>query len=310
MARAPSPFDTNFATGDFSAFAGYADRTGINGDLFNKPEVLQALSDTNVAAAFEKPNFLSTTNIPDFGGDLLNNTAAGANASSFTFITAPAQVSYSQGAEVQQVSIFGSNNPPLTVSGRNAGELQLGDALMEGFTLGKQVGLPINQLFVMQQVVLDSQRGFVNVPVYSVFAGREVGAGRKYGDFVITDIQVDEELRDLSGQTTRARVSVSFKEVPAYQIDTGIDQAGSSTGGQNIKPEQQVNQAAQQATTVAQTKPNTPAQRPPAPAPRPSTPAPRPPAPTPAADRGPTLQNRNYTVGGITYDWRTGRPVR
>lgn len=246
----------------FGSFPDYASQTGLKPSLLDTTTVFNAFSDSKVQAAFENPSFVTTTNLPDFQGDLLGSSAFGAPATSFTFITAPAQVSYSQGAEVQQVSIFGSNDPPLTVAGRNAGELQLGDALMEGFTLGKQVQQPIDQLFQMQQVVLDAKQGFVNVPVYSVFAGREVGAGRKYGDFVIENIQVEEEIRDLSGAATRARVSVNFRQVPAYQIDKGIDQAGTTTGGKFIKPPQLPNQAAGQEAAITAARTSTPAQTP------------------------------------------------
>lgn len=202
-------------------------------------------------AGVDTAAFNTSTNFPMVEGDLLSTPASGANATSFTFITAPGQVSYSQGAEIQQVSIFGANNPPLTVAGRNAAELQLSDALMEGFILGKQVQQSIDQLFQMQEVTLDAQKGFVNVPVYTVFAGSDVGSGRAYGNYVIENIEVEEELRDLTGVATRARVSVSFRQVPTYQINTGIDQAGSTTGGQAIKPSQQVNQAASQGANVA-----------------------------------------------------------
>ena len=182
-----------------------------------------------------KQAFTTSTNGPTYGGDILNTPAQAADAKSFVFITAPSEVSYSQGAEVQQVSIFGANNPPVTVAGRNSGELQLGDALMEGFVLGKQVQQPILDLLQMQEVVLDASKGFINVPVYTVYAGQEVGSGRTYGNYVIENIDVAEEMRDLTGTTTRARVSVAFRQVPDYQINTGIDQAGSTSGGAKIK---------------------------------------------------------------------------
>lgn len=238
----------------------YAGSTGLGGKFFNNPGVISAADstlNTNFASLSSAP-FSTSTNLPDFQGNLLNSPASGANASAFTFITAPGQVSYSQGAEVNQVSIFGSNNPPLTVAGRNAGELQLGDALMEGFILGKQVQQPIDQLFQMQEVVLDTQKGFVNVPVYTVFAGQEVGAGKPYGDFVIENIQVDEEMRDLGGMATRARVSVTLREVPKYQINTGMDQSSSTTAGQAIQPSQMTGQAATQNATAAAASRSTP----------------------------------------------------
>jgi hypothetical protein len=243
----------------YSGLQNYANNSGI-GSLNLDKSIVDSWS-ADKAAVFQQP-FSTSTNVPDYAGDVLNTPSSGGNASAFTFITAPGQVSYSQGAEVNQVSIFGTNNPPLTVAGRNAGELQLGDALMEGFILGKQVELSINQLFAMQQVVLDSKAGFVNVPVYTVFAGPEVGSGKPYGDFVIENIQVDEEMRDLGGKATRARVSVTFREVPKYQISTGMDQSTSTTAGQEIKPSQMTNQGATQDAAVSAARTNTPAATP------------------------------------------------
>jgi hypothetical protein len=251
MVALPSISGAGFTKLDSSAvLSSYTQDTGLG----NKFSAL-----TSNFAGVDTAAFNTSTNFPLVSGDLLSTPASGANATSFTFITAPGQVSYSQGAEIQQVSIFGANNPPLTVAGRNAGELQLSDALMEGFILGKQVQQSIDQLFQMQEVTLDTQKGFVNVPVYTVFAGSDVGSGRAYGNYVIENIEVEEELRDLTGVATRARVSVSFRQVPTYQINTGIDQAGATTGGQAIKPSQQVNQAAGQAANVAAAAKSTPA---------------------------------------------------
>jgi hypothetical protein len=78
-------------------------------------------------------------------------------------------------------------------------------------------------------VEVNSESGFVSVPVYNVFAG-----GKDYGLYIIEQIDVDEQMRDLQGRATRAMVGVSLKQVPAYQVGTGIDQAGASTGGQAL----------------------------------------------------------------------------
>lgn len=254
-----SAFSTPDFLGDFGIKTGIGDLGSLATD-FTKNSPLGQLG---------KNAYSTSTNSPQAGGDLLTNPAAGGNATSFTFITAPGQVSYSQGAEINQVSIFGANNPPLTVAGRNAGELQLSDALMEGFILGKQVEQSLDDLFQMQEVVLDSEKGFVNVPVYSVFAGAEVGSGKSYGEYVIENIEVEEEMRDLTGKATRAKVSVSFRQVPKYQINTGVDQASATTGGQAIKPSQATGQTAGQAKNVATNKKTTPA------AAKPENPAPR-----------------------------------
>jgi hypothetical protein len=172
--------------------------------------------------------------VPDVSGDLLSSTAFSGNPAAFTFITAPQSVNYSQSAQVEQVSMFGTNNPPITVGSLSAGELALSEALMEGFTLGKQVQQPLEDLYKMQEVTLDSTQGFVNVPVWDVKAN-----DRSYGWYVIETVDYDEQMRDMTGRTTRAMVNVKFRQVPQYQVNTGRDQALSKTTGQ-AAPKQEV----------------------------------------------------------------------
>jgi hypothetical protein len=238
------------ADASYANLSNYSNSAGI-GSL----NLDSSLTDSWAKNAKNFGGFGTSPNIPDYGGDLLNTPAAGSNSTSFVFITAPADVGYSQSAEVNQVSIFGTNNPPVTVSSLNAGELTLGDALMEGFTLGKQVLQPIEDLFRMQEVVLDSKSGFVNVPVYTVYAGQGPGSGRTYGNYVIESIDFKEEMRDLTGSTTRAKVSVAFRQVPDYQIDSGRDQA---LGG-NLDTAQQQAAAQNTAVNTANATRNTPA---------------------------------------------------
>jgi hypothetical protein len=188
--------------------------------------------------------FGTSPNIPDYGGDLLSNSATGAPAAAFTFITPPQEVQYTQGAQVEQVSMFGTNNPPLTVGSLNSGELSLGSALMEGFTLGKQVQQPLENLLSMQEVLLDSS-GFVNVPVWSVMANE-----RNYGLYVIENVDIAEEMRDMTGRTTRAMVNVKFRQVAPYQVNTGRDQA-LSAGTAPKQPSQEANVAAAKGSTPA-----------------------------------------------------------
>jgi hypothetical protein len=207
---------------DFTGLQNYVGQSGL-GSVTLSNDAVKAYTDDSLRNA----NFGTSTNIPDFAGDLLSNSASGGNAAAFTFITAPQEVQYSQGAQVEQVSMFGTNNPPLTVGSLNAGELSLGSAMMEGFTLGKQVQQPLMDLLAMQEVSLDSQNGFVNVNVWSVQANE-----RSYGMYVIENVDIQEEMRDMTGRTTRAMVNVKFREVAAYQVNTGRDQALSKTTGQ------------------------------------------------------------------------------
>jgi hypothetical protein len=103
-------------------------------------------------------------------------------------------------------------------------------------------------------VEVNSESGFVNVPVYNAFAG-----GKDYGLYIIEQIEVDEQMRDLQGRATRAMVGVSLKQVPKYQVGTGVDQAGASTGGQALDASKFNTEVEKQGKNIAKNAANTPA---------------------------------------------------
>jgi hypothetical protein len=137
-------------------------------------------------------------------------------------------------------------------SSRGMRDLQLTEALIEGFTLGKSVQKELDNLENLMNVEVNSESGFVSVPVYNVSAG-----GKSYGLYVIESIDVEEQMRDLQGRATRAMVGVALKQVPKYQVGSGIDQAGSSTAGQALDASK-FTQADKQAANVTKDKGNTP----------------------------------------------------
>jgi hypothetical protein len=77
---------------------------------------------------------------------------------------------------------------------------------------------------------LNPSDGFVSVPVYQIWANKNPYGGAK-GYFIIKDIRIKETMRDTAGKTTRAYVDVSLMQVPAYQVNTGRDQASAVTAG-------------------------------------------------------------------------------
>jgi hypothetical protein len=81
--------------------------------------------------------FSTSINLPDYQGDLLASNPVSGDSDAWTFITAPQSVSYSVAANVQRVDIFGTNESPIIASSRGMRDLNLSEALMEGFTLGK-----------------------------------------------------------------------------------------------------------------------------------------------------------------------------
>jgi hypothetical protein len=212
--------------GNVSDLGNYSASSGLTDLKLNSDFTSYWAADN--AKVFEQP-FSTSPNVPDYQGDLLASNPVSGDSDAWTFITAPQSVSYSVSASVQRVDIFGTNEAPIIASSRGMRDLTLTDALMEGFTLGKSIQKNLDDLENLMNVEVDSKNGFVNVPIYSVYAG-----GKTYGKYIIEQVDIDEQMRDTQGKATRAMVGVTFKQVPEYQVGTGVDQAGASTGGQAL----------------------------------------------------------------------------
>lgn len=179
----------------------------------------------------------------------------------WNFTTAPGDISWSSAAKVERVPIFGTNQPPVISGSRGMRDLTMSNSLIEGFSLGKSVESKIAKLEALLNYTLTTS--YVKVPVYWVSAqDKKYGASNNDGGyFVIKDIKVKEELRDLTGNTTRATVDVSFTQVPSYQVDDGRDQASQSiAGGTSIL--NSVSEQVEQVTKDAIKKQSTQAQLP------------------------------------------------
>jgi hypothetical protein len=181
--------------------------------------------------------------------DLPGLSGVGALASSgWTFITAPEEVSWDVANNAQRVDIFGTNNPPVVAGSRGMRDLTLGNALVEGFVRNVQVEGKVAALESLMNYGLNASDGFVSVPVYQVWANsKSYGGSEAY--YIIKDVRVKEAMRDLRGNATRAYVDISLMQVPAYQVNTGRDQASQTTsGGVALTQQQRAAQAAGQAS--------------------------------------------------------------
>ena len=152
-------------------------------------------------------------------------------ASVWNFICAPEEISWSTAAQVDRVPIFGTNLPPVVSGSRGMRELSMSNALVEGFTRGKTIEGKVSDLETLLNFSLDTKNGYVKVPVYWVYANN-----KRYGDidggcFIIKEIKVKEEMRDLTGLATRAKVDITFSQVPPYQVDDGRDIASKTVSG-------------------------------------------------------------------------------
>ena len=236
--------------------ASFANKKVLNG--FTIKEV------TGVDAAKYKEEFgLLPGETPEF---VVAPPSAAGEQPGWTFICAPEDISWNIANTSNRVEIFGTNNPPVTAGTKGMRDLSLNNSLVEGFVRKVTVEAKIASLEKLLLYSLNSSDGFVSVPVYEVWANSKSygGSSGSAGYFIFKDIKVNEKLRDLKGNTTRATVDVSFTQVPAYQVNTGRDSASKTTSGGVSKLKQ--NQTAQVAN---QTKQNTTGKTAGAPAPTP-----------------------------------------
>lgn len=172
------------------------------------------------------------SSIPDLPG--LSGQGALSTGTSWTFITAPEDISWDVNNQATRIDIFGTNNPPVVAGSRGMRDLTLGNSLVEGFVRNVTVEDKIAALEDLMNYKINQSDGFVNVPVYQIWAN-----SKAYGNgyFIIKDIKVKESMRDLKGNATRAYVDLSLMEVPSYQVNSGRDLASQpATAAKSILP--------------------------------------------------------------------------
>jgi hypothetical protein len=213
------------ATADSTASyaSGFFGSTGFSGtsDIVDYSEVYSAEG----AEALKGLNLDSSEY---FQSDVFSGAAA--TSTGWTFITTPDEISWSSNSQVERQTIFGTNTPPVVVGTRGMRDLTLSNALVEGFSRLRTVEDKVIDLENLQNFSLNGSAGFVNVPVYQVWANSKkygFANGTDGGYFVIESVSVKETMRDLDGNATRAFVDVKLIQVPAYQVDSGRDQASS-----------------------------------------------------------------------------------
>jgi len=148
------------------------------------------------------------------------------NSPSWTFITAPADVSWNTNNAATRVDMFGTNNPPVVSGTKGMRDLRLGNALVEGFGRNVSVQGKVSAMENLMNYKLNPTAGFVNVPVYQVKVSDK--AYGEQGYFVFKSVTVKETMRDLRGDSTRAYIDIEMMQVPAFQVDSGADQASAA----------------------------------------------------------------------------------
>jgi hypothetical protein len=180
----------------------------------------------------------------DIADKLTGTGALAGGGGGWTFITAPEDVSWDVANAANRVDIFGTNNPPVVAGSRGMRDLTLGNSLVEGFVRNVSIEGKVAALEKLMEYSLNSSDGFVSVPVYQVWANnKSYGGSEAY--YIIKDVKVKEAMRDLTGNATRAYVDISLMQVPAYQVNSGRDQASQVTaGGAALTPEQKAQASA------------------------------------------------------------------
>ena len=142
------------------------------------------------------------------------------------FITAPQQVSWSKDSRTNIVETYGTNNPYVHYGTTKLRSLSLNDSMVEGFSDGKVVEQNIIDLEACMRMVLESDDGYAAPYCWRVYAG-----GKSYGTYLITGVNVNEEIRDNGGLAARAKVDISLQEVSPYQVSSGIDISADALSG-------------------------------------------------------------------------------
>jgi hypothetical protein len=160
-------------------------------------------------------------------------SGTGSQQPAWTFITAPSEISWNVANAATRIDVFGTNNPPVVAGSRGMRDVSIRDALVEGFIRNVHVEEKIAALEQLLNYNLNGSDGFVSVPCYQFYANNKTYGGLK-GYYIIKDVSVKEEMRDLTGNATRARVDINLMQVPEYQVNSGRDQASQVTAGGKV----------------------------------------------------------------------------
>jgi hypothetical protein len=143
---------------------------------------------------------------------------------SWYFITAPQDVSWSKEGRVSTADTYGTNSPYVLYGSTGLRKLTLGNVMLEGFSNRKTVEANIVALETCMNMVI--QAGYTAPYCWKMYSG-----GKNYGTFIISGVRVKEVMRDLRGYATRAYVDIELQQVPDYQVNSGRDLASTSILG-------------------------------------------------------------------------------
>ena len=209
--------------------------------------------DIGINISIDAQQFWTPLGLAPSAGAITGDSSSMGENSSWTFITAPKDVSWETANAANRVQMFGTNNPPMVAGTRGMRDLSIGNALVEGFVRNVTVEDKVRALEDLANYSLNGSDGFVSVPVYQLWAENKSYGGTRdvqTGYFIIKSIRVHELMRDLQGRATRSMVDITLNEVPEYQVNSGRDIASQATGGAKAAPNGGVKDQANQTQGV------------------------------------------------------------
>ena len=196
----------------------------VSGDFFVDDAVLSAVSNSAFTASSD-----ALASFP-FGTSLSDSAAASLTVSNITdpetiptdwiFVTAPQDIGWDKQGSISTVDNYGTNSPYVIYSSTGMRKLSMNDALIEGFSAGKEVEDHIIKLESMMNMVMNGEVGYVSPYVWDLKSG-----DKSYGNFIIESLSIKEVMRNTKGRADRATASITLQQVPDFQINTGRDLA-------------------------------------------------------------------------------------
>jgi hypothetical protein len=142
------------------------------------------------------------------------------DAKPFVFDLPPRSVTWKKSFLTQEVKTQGNTSQPLYFSMAENKKLSLSGIIFDH----NKNSLPHEKLELLQSLQVPVK---TKLRVYQLLVGNLVSnqfAARSYGKFIISSIDVAEQMRDVnSGKTVRAVVNIELTEVSSQQLDFGRD---------------------------------------------------------------------------------------